>query len=256
MPQAKMTIAEIKHHLNNGTAQEDWIRNWRGDDRKGVRQLIEKYDRHMEQAVLLQKQYETLLSYEKEWRQKGYKYIAGVDEVGRGPLAGPVTACAAVLPENEMFPGLTDSKKLSRAKREYFGEVLKDKALSYHIVHVFAQTIDEVNIYQASKEAMMKSVNGLDIEVDALFIDAMTLPTAVKQLRLIQGDAKSASIAAASVLAKTARDQYMIELAEKYPEYGFEQHMGYGTKEHLEALRKYGPTPEHRCSFSPVQAVL
>ncbi|WP_240375290.1 ribonuclease HII [Bacillus piscicola] len=252
----EMTIANIKEALRTGTVTEEWLDMLRTDKRKGVQMLLERYDKKKRAERQLEKNYETLLTYEKEWRAQGFHNIAGVDEAGRGPLAGPVTACAVILPHDSFFPGLNDSKQLTKGKREYFAALIKERALAYEIVHVPAQTVDKINIYQAAKEAMIKAVTGLSLEADALFIDALTLPLPAKQLRLIQGDAKSASIAAASVLAKTARDSYMLELAERYPEYGFDRHMGYGTKEHLAALQEFGPTPEHRRSFSPVQSAV
>ncbi|MFB4162644.1 ribonuclease HII [Alteribacillus sp. JSM 102045] len=256
MKQKKHTILEIKQILANG-AMEDWQREeLKKDERKGVQKLITQYEKKLAYKKQLEEEYMTLLRYEKEWQSSGYQYIAGVDEVGRGPLAGPVTAGAAILPDNAVFPGLTDSKKLSEEKREYYYQLLKEQALAFHVVHIPAEKIDSINIYQASKEAMKLAVAGLSIKADALFVDAMSLPLPMKQLSLTKGDAKSASIAAASVLAKVERDRYMKKMAGVYPAYGFDKHMGYGTKGHLEALRTYGPTPEHRKSFSPVKACL
>ncbi|SDH92776.1 ribonuclease HII [Alteribacillus bidgolensis] len=256
MEQKKKTISEIKQILACSNVEDKWLEKLRKDERKGVQQLIAQYEKKLAYNKKLEEEYATLLRNEKEWQALGYRYIAGVDEVGRGPLAGPVTAGAAILPDNALFPGLTDSKKLSEEKREYYYNLLKEQVIAYHVVHIPAEKIDSINIYQASKEAMKQAVAGLSIKADALFIDAMSLPLPLKQLSLTKGDAKSASIAAASVLAKVERDRYMKEKANSYPEYGFEKHMGYGTKHHLEALRTYGPTPEHRKSFSPVKACL
>lgn len=252
----KMTILEIKELITSGNIEKESLEELRQDKRKGVQKLLIQHEKKLAYKQQLEEEYMELLRYEKEWKASGYQFIAGVDEVGRGPLAGPVTAGAAILPDTAIFPGLTDSKKLSEEKREYYYECLTEQALAFHVVHIPAEKIDRMNIYQASKKAMEQAVSGLSIKADALFVDAMSLPLPVKQLSLTKGDAKSASIAAASVLAKVERDRYMKQMANRYPEYGFDKHMGYGTKNHLEALRTYGPTPEHRKSFSPVQAYL
>ncbi|RSL31404.1 ribonuclease HII [Salibacterium salarium] len=250
------TIAAIKQRLFDENPDENWIADLRLDERKGVQKLLSQYDKQMQYNAQLEKAFLASLEYEKQWEAEGYEFIAGVDEVGRGPLAGPVTAAAAILPKDCSFPGLTDSKKLKEEKRNHFHTILTEQALAYKVVHIMADEIDKINIYEASKLAMQQAVEGLGVQADALLIDAMSLPLPLRQLSLTKGDEKSASIAAASVLAKVERDQYMKRLADEYPEYGFEKNMGYGTKVHLEALERLGPTPVHRRSFSPVQNCL
>jgi ribonuclease HII len=172
-------------------------------------------------------------------------------------LAGPVVAAAVVLPDSFKLLGLTDSKKLSKEKREYFYQEIKAQAIAYSVQMVHAPQVDEINIYQATKLAMTNAVKALGINVDFLLLDAIDLPLPIKQLSIIKGDQKSMSIAASSVLAKVTRDRYMEKLNETYPGYGFAKHVGYGTKEHLEAIDTLGITSEHRRSFRPVkEAVL
>ena len=187
---------------------------------------------------------------ENRLRESGYKLIAGVDEAGRGPLAGPVYAAAVILPENTIIRGINDSKKLSEKKREELYEEITEKALAYCIASVDEKRIDEINILNATFEAMNKAVQGLSAVPDYVIIDGnrisgMTIPHET----VVKGDSKSISIAAASILAKVSRDRFICAMAEKYPEYGFEKHKGYGTKAHTEALIKYGPCEIHRRSF-------
>ncbi|MGY4689803.1 ribonuclease HII [Salibacterium sp. K-3] len=248
----KLSISDIRYHLFQEEPDKTWLETLRHDERKGVRQLLHQYDK--KEAVRKQREAAFLesLSFEKQFREDGYSLVAGVDEVGRGPLAGPVTAAAAVLPEHCFLPGLTDSKKLKKEERDHFYEKLKTEAV-YRVVHIPAPVIDDINIYQASREAMRQAVEGLGVEADALLVDAVTIASSRRQLPLTKGDERSASIAAASVLAKVERDRYMTELAAMYPDYGFDTNMGYGTAVHLEALQRIGPTPEHRRSFAPVR---
>lgn len=252
--QSAYTIAELEKYFEKGDIDETFLHMLKRDSRKGVIRLVERYERKKAKEIAENEAYDKLLTYEKEWKEKGYDWIAGVDEAGRGPLAGPVTAAAVILPEDVRFPGLTDSKQLSKKMRLSYEKEIKNHALTYSVAHVPATTIDELNIYEATKLAMKRAVEGLSILPDALFIDALTLDVPIEQLSLMKGDRVSASIAAASVLAKVERDRYMEKLALRYPEYGFEKHKGYGTKAHLEALRTYGPTKEHRVSFAPVQS--
>lgn len=187
---------------------------------------------------------------EREKRLKGYDIICGTDEAGRGPLAGPVYAAAVILPEELFIPGLNDSKKLSEKRREELFNVITEKAVAYSIASVDEKRIDEMNILNASLEAMNIAVGTLDIKPDFVLVDGnMTRGLCFPCEAVVKGDAKSASIAAASILAKVSRDRYMIKMAEEYPQYGFEKHKGYGTKAHSEAILKYGPCPIHRRSF-------
>ncbi|SFM26933.1 ribonuclease HII [Salibacterium qingdaonense] len=248
----KLSISEIRYYLFEENPEAAWLDMMRRDERKGVQQLISRYDRQKEEQKARESAFLDSLFFENQYREEGFTAAAGVDEVGRGPLAGPVTAAAAILPENCFLPGLTDSKKLKKEERHYFYEKLQADSV-YHIVHIPAEVIDDINIYQASREAMKQAVEGLQTKADILLVDAVTISTSLPQLPLTKGDERSASIAAASVLAKVERDRYMSELARRYPEYGFDTNMGYGTAQHLAALDRIGPTPEHRRSFAPVR---
>ena len=195
---------------------------------------------------------EDLYIYEQELIKKGIKLIAGIDEVGRGPLVGPVVACCCILPLNYKLDGLTDSKKLSEKKRKKFYEILINDAISYGIGIIDNNIIDEVNIYEATKLAMLDAIKNTKIKPEHILIDAMKLNQDIPETSIIKGDAKSLSIAAASVIAKVTRDKMLIELDKKYPEYDFKHNKGYPTKKHIEAISKYGIINEHRKSFNPV----
>ena len=194
--------------------------------------------------------------YERELRNKGITLIGGVDEVGRGPLVGPVVAACCILPEEFNLDGLTDSKKLSETKREYFYEEIKKQAISYGIGIVDEKRIDEINIYQATKEAMIMAINECNPRPEHVLTDAMKLDIDIPVTPIIKGDLKSITISAASVLAKVTRDRMMYELDKKYPMYDFKSNVGYPTKTHLEAIEKYGIIPEHRRSYGPVKDYL
>ncbi len=189
--------------------------------------------------------------YELKAKEKGFKVICGVDEAGRGPLAGPVCAAAVILPDGLEIEGLNDSKKLTEAKREKLFDVIIEKAVSYSVAFGTVEEIEEYNILNATFLAMNRAIEGLDIEPDYALIDGNRVPKNIKIEceTVVKGDAKSASIAAASVLAKVTRDRLLLRYAEKYPEYSFEKHKGYGTAVHYEAVRKYGLCPVHRPSF-------
>lgn len=190
------------------------------------------------------------LEYEKNAKLKGYTAICGVDEAGRGPLAGPVCAAAVILPDNTIIEGVNDSKKLSEKKREALFDVIKSTALSYCIAYATVEEIEEINILNATMLAMKRAVEGLEIKADFAMIDGNRLPDlSIACDYIIKGDAKSMSIAAASILAKVSRDRLLYEYAKEYPQYQFDKHKGYGTKAHIEAIREYGPCPYHRLSF-------
>ncbi len=189
-------------------------------------------------------------SYEINAKEKGYKAVCGVDEAGRGPLAGPVFAAAVILPENCVIEGLNDSKKISEKKRDALFDVIKEKAISWSVASVDEKTIDDINILQATYLAMRKAVEGLDIPADYALIDGNRMPPlSIDGETIVKGDANSPSIAAASILAKVSRDRFMLELCEKYPQYQFEKHKGYGTKLHYEMLVEHGISDCHRLSF-------
>ena len=190
-------------------------------------------------------------SYEISAREKGYKSICGVDEAGRGPLAGPVCAAAVILPEGIDIPGLNDSKKLSEKKREELYEVIVKKAVSYSVAYGTLEEIEKYNILEATFMAMNRAINGLSVKPDYALIDGNRIPKGIKIpcQTIVKGDFKSASIAAASILAKVTRDRLLLEYDRMYPEYNFKKHKGYGTKEHYEAIKKYGVCEVHRLSF-------
>lgn len=196
-----------------------------------------------------------LLKYERELYTLGYKLIAGCDEVGRGPLVGPVVAAAVILPVNYQLEGLTDSKKLSEKKRNLFYEIIKKDAIAYSIGIIDAKRIDEINIYEASREAMEQAIDTLKIKPDYILSDAMPLKYPNSK-PIIHGDALSLSIAAASVLAKVTRDAMMYELDKEYPQYDFKSHKGYPTKKHLENIEKYGILDNYRLSYKPVKEII
>ena len=189
--------------------------------------------------------------YENLYKQKGYKFICGVDEAGRGPLAGPVCAAAVILPDGVEIEGLNDSKKLTEKKRESLYDVIVEKALAYSVAFASVEEIEEVNILNATYLAMNRAIEGLSQSPDFALIDGNRVPfgITVPCETVVKGDGKSCSIAAASVLAKVTRDRLLLEYAEKYPEYGFEAHKGYGTATHYDAIRKHGVLPIHRKSF-------
>ena len=190
-----------------------------------------------------------LFEFEDQYTEKGYTAIAGIDEAGRGPLAGPVVAACAIMPLDDIIEGINDSKKLSEKKREALFEQIKEKALAFSIVEMPAEVIDDINILEATKKAMIQCVTELAIKPDVVFIDAVKLNLPYETLSIIKGDARSYNIAAASILAKVHRDRLMREYAKIYPEYGFAKHKGYGTSEHIRALKEFGPCPLHRALF-------
>ena len=197
-----------------------------------------------------------LLEYETELYNKGITLIAGIDEVGRGPLCGPVVACACIMPVNYQLEGLNDSKKISEKKREKLYDILIKDAIAYGIGEVSPKRIDEINILEASKEAMRIAVNNLSIKPEHLLIDAVSINTSIPETPIIKGDAKSMNIAAASIIAKVTRDRMMIELDKEYPEYGYKRHKGYPTKAHIEAVKKYGVKDFYRFTFSPISDLI
>lgn len=199
---------------------------------------------------------EDLYTFERELLNKGITLIAGIDEVGRGPLVGPVVACSVILPVNYKLAGLTDSKKLSEKKREEFYDILVKDAISYGIGIIDNDKIDEVNIYEATKLAMLDAIKNMKVKPEYLLIDAMRLNTDIPSNSIIKGDSKSLSIAAASVIAKVVRDRMMLELDKKYPYYDFKNNKGYPTKKHIEAIKEHGITSLHRKTYGPVKEYL
>ena len=197
-----------------------------------------------------------LLKYERDLYNTGINLIAGVDEVGRGPLYGPVVAAAVILPKDTYIEGLTDSKKLSEKKRNYYYKIINDVALSIGIGIIDEKKIDEVNIYEATKLAMIDAINKLKIKPEHILIDAMPLDISIPTTSIIKGDSLSLSIAAASVIAKVTRDSMMYEIDKIHPEYGFKNHKGYPTKEHIKNIEKYGLIDGYRKSYSPIKEMV
>lgn len=191
------------------------------------------------------------LEYERKYLESGYKFIAGVDEVGRGPLAGPVVTCAVIMPldKDDIIEGVTDSKKLSEKKRRYLAEKIKEKAIAYKITEISPKEIDEINILEATKKSMYNSINGLKVTPDVAFIDALKIGSGILEVPIIKGDFLSYSIGCASIVAKVYRDDLMVSLDDKYPQYGFKKHKGYGTKVHVDAIKEFGPCEIHRKTF-------
>ncbi|MBP3038293.1 ribonuclease HII [Bacillaceae bacterium Marseille-Q3522] len=250
----ELTIKDIEARLQGiKDPQDPLFRKLKNDKRKGVLQLLSKWEHRYKKDLEEQIKFKEMSRFEEKIRKQGFSLIAGIDEVGRGPLAGPVIAAAVILPETFYLPGIDDSKKLSEQKREVFYKQISEQAIAVQVGIITAKEIDQINIYQASKKAMLSAVAQLGIHPDYLLIDAVKLETPYPFEAIIKGDSKSISIAAASIIAKVTRDRLMKNLAEEYPQYGFERNMGYGTKEHLTAIATYGITPYHRKSFAPVK---
>ena len=241
-------IGEIKEELKNLADDElnSFIDVYSKDSRSGVQKLVEsavkrkdKYEKELERIYNM-KEYERANS--------DYEYICGIDEVGRGPLAGPVVACAVILPKDCNILYINDSKKLTAAKREMLYDEIMDNAIAVGVVS--HERIDEINILQATYEAMREAIGKLSVKPDLLLNDAVTIPMVdIKQIPIVKGDAKSISIAAASIIAKVTRDRMMVEYDNIYEGYGFASNKGYGSKEHIDAIKEYGPTPIHRRTF-------
>ena len=221
---------------------------YESDERSGVGKAVERGRKRLAAYQAELKRIEKLQKYEKQYSY--FSNICGIDEAGRGPLAGPVVAGAVILPKNCDILYINDSKKLSEKKREELYDVIMDKALSVGVGFATPERIDEINILQATYEAMREAVSKLDIWPDLLLNDAVTIPAlSIKQVPIVKGDAKSISIGAASIIAKVTRDRLMREYDSVFPEYGFASHKGYGAQTHIEALKKYGPCPIHRKTF-------
>ena len=226
------------------------------DNRSGVQKEISKRKKAIQAELNEDRRLESMLSYEKELYKQGLTLIAGVDEVGRGPLAGPVVAAAVILPQGCKIKSLNDSKKIPKKKHLEIFQAVQDQALSIGIGIIDNQVIDQVNIYEATKLAMQDAISKLSSQPEHLLIDAMKLDLPISQTSIIKGDANSLSIAAASIVAKVTRDELMKEYDQQFPGYDFAANAGYGTAKHLEALTKLGITPIHRTSFEPVKSLV
>lgn len=244
------TIGEIKEEFQNtGMEQmEHFIASYILDERQGVQKFVLAARKQLEKLDKEKARIEKLKEYEKKYCE--YEYICGIDEVGRGPFAGPVVAGAVILPKDCDILYINDSKQLSEKKREELYDIIMEKAVATGIGMASPQRIDEINILQATYEAMREAIGKLSVKPDLLLNDAVTIPMVdIRQVPIIKGDAKSISIGAASIIAKVTRDRLMVEYDKMMPEYHFAANKGYGSAEHIEALKKYGPTPIHRASF-------
>lgn len=248
-----MTIGEIKKLLAQGSVNNEDLSILENDTRVGVQKLLLSYHNRQQKLAKKKAAFIKRFAYEKTfWAKK--EIVAGVDEVGRGPLAGPVVTAAVIIDDSFDLTDVNDSKKLSASRRQELYPLILKEAVSVAIGLKSPQVIDEINIYEADRLAMAEAVKNLDVKPDALLVDAMQVPVKLPQVRLIKGDAKSNSIAAASIVAKVFRDNLMADYAKIYPEYHFDENAGYGTQAHLQALAKYGPTPIHRKTFAPVNS--
>lgn len=245
-----VSISEIKNELQSTNTEllPDFINKYKLDERSGVQKLVGNAQKTLEALEKEKERIYALSSFEREY--EAYNAICGIDEVGRGPLAGPVVAGAVILPKNCDILYINDSKQLSEKKREELYDEITEKAIAWAVGIVSPERIDEINILQATYEAMRIAIGELKVQPDILLNDAVTIPKVdIRQVPIIKGDARSISIGAASIVAKVTRDRMMVMYDEVFPEYGFAGHKGYGSAAHIEALKKYGPTPIHRRSF-------
>jgi len=227
---------------------DDILNKYRTDTRVGVIKLVEKYDKEKQKLQDEIARTEGMKSFEYKYSE--YNYICGIDEVGRGPLAGPVVACAVILPKDCNILYINDSKQLSEKKREELYDEIMEQAIAVGVGSIPPNRIDEINILQANYEAMRQAIANLSVVPDLLLNDAVTIPKIeIKQIPIIKGDTKSISIAAASIIAKVTRDRLMIAYDKIFPQYGFAGHKGYGSQEHIQVLKKIGPSPIHRLTF-------
>lgn len=251
------TVKEITIDLQLAHHYEDWMKEIQKDERVGVQKAWATWLNRYEKQLTVVEEHKEKIKFDASFQPFTGAYVAGVDEAGRGPLAGPVVTAAVILPEDcEELVGINDSKQLTKTQRANFAETIKRNALSYAIHFQDVKTIDQLNIYEATKQSMKQSVLNLHIQPHYVILDAMEIPIGIPQSSIIKGDAKSLAIAAASILAKHARDEYMEKIHIDFPQYGFDQHAGYGTKQHLEAIDQFGPTIHHRKSFEPIKSMI
>lgn len=246
-----MTIQEIRHEFDSLSLNElqSFIDKYNEDSRSGVKKMVSQCHTRIKKEAEEDLRLEKMLIYEKKYYDS-CDYICGIDEAGRGPLAGPVVAGAVILPKNHKIPYLNDSKQLSEKKREELYEIIQSEAIAVGIGIASPERIDEINILQATYEAMRMAIEQLEYKPQILLNDAVIIPdVSMPQEKIIKGDAKSLSIAAASVIAKVTRDRMMKAYHEIFPEYGFDKHKGYGSKEHIEVIKQIGPSPIHRRTF-------
>ncbi|HLQ84235.1 MAG TPA: ribonuclease HII [Pseudogracilibacillus sp.] len=251
------TIKEINTLYDSNQLTDEMIDILKHDTRQGVKKILKKIEKKKQKQQELIHDFEKLKKFDNQYKNNNIKLIAGIDEAGRGPLAGPVVAASVILPDDFKLLGLTDSKQINKIDRDMFFEYITKHALSYSVEVIDESIIDKINIYQATILAMKNSYKRLKIKPDFLLIDAVNIEVNdIPYEPIIKGDTKSLSIAAASILAKVTRDRIMLNYHQKYPQYKFNKHMGYGTKEHLSAIEANGITPIHRKTFSPIKEIL
>ena len=250
-----MTISEIREILL-GSPSEEFLAELELDSRVAVKKLLQAYHKRVEKAALERERFHKMLSYERNYYEEGAKLIAGVDEAGRGPLAGPLVIAAVIMPQEFFISGLNDSKQISASKRDKLYDEILQKALSVSVNIVSISNIDELNIYRATQQGMAEVLFHLDKQPDVALIDAMPVEAGdIKTVSLVHGDALSASIAAASIIAKVTRDRIMEKLDALYPAYKFANNKGYGSKDHMQAIDQDGVTEWHRRSYEPVKSL-
>ena len=250
-----MTISEIREILL-GSPSEEFLAELELDSRVAVKKLLQAYHKRVEKAALERERFHKMLSYEINYYEEGAKLIAGVDEAGRGPLAGPLVIAAVIMPQEFFISGLNDSKQISASKRDKLYDEILQKALSVSVNIVSISNIDELNIYRATQQGMAEVLLHLDKQPDVALIDAMPVEAGdIKTVSLVHGDALSASIAAASIIAKVTRDRIMEKLDALYPAYKFANNKGYGSKDHMQAIDQDGVTEWHRRSYEPVKSL-
>ena len=251
-----MKIAEIRNILKQDDVPDEIMKEILSDSRKGVQILVASYMRKLERLSRERLRVESMYKTESGFYKKGLNLIAGIDEVGRGPLAGPVTVAAVILKPHWFAAGLNDSKQVTPAHREELSKKIHEEAIDISIFSLPPEEIDSVNIYEATMMAMYQAVKNLRVKPEAVIVDAMPLHFPFPTISMVHGDARSASVAAASIVAKVYRDHLMDEYDKEYPGYGFATNKGYGTAKHIHALEELGVTPIHRKSFEPVKSMV
>ena len=250
-----MKITEVKELLAAAPTPEQ-IAMLQADERSGVKKLLAAYYKRLEKAALEQARFESMLTYEKEYYAQGMQYVAGVDEAGRGPLAGPLVIAAVILPQSVFIAGINDSKQLSAAKREQLYDEIIAKAVAIEVNIVSVSNIDKLNIYTATQRGMAEVLEHLPVQPQVALIDAMPVEAkGINTVSIVHGDALSASIAAASIIAKVTRDRIMERLDKLFPAYGFSHNKGYGSGAHMQAIAEFGATKWHRRSYEPVKSM-
>ncbi|WP_172369706.1 ribonuclease HII [Sporosarcina jiandibaonis] len=252
-----LTIKEIEEKLKSIQEPSLWIEELKNDQRSGVHKALARWQRNYEMRELQLREHQEKIAFDRSYAPFAEALVAGVDEAGRGPLAGPVVTAAVILPmKSTELVGLDDSKTISKEKREQLAETIRQIAIAYSIHIQSADKIDELNIYAATRSSMEKAVSGLAPQPDFVIADAMSLDTKCQTASVVKADAKSLAVAAASILAKTTRDSIMDTIHNDFPMYNFTKNAGYGTAEHLAALRENGPCKHHRKTFEPVKTII